>query len=186
MILTGREIEKQCRAGRIAISDFDAARVTTNSYDLLLGDQLLRYRSETLDARRENEYEVFPLPEEGYLMQKGEFLLAETADELGSDHYVPTIHGRSGVARLGLFVHINSELVDVGYYGKLPLQLFATLPIRIYPRMGIAQVSFWQMSGDPELCYGQYAGASEPNPFPFYKDFPNGNGAIAQASANGL
>ena len=184
MILTGREIEKQCRAGRIAISDFDTARVTTNSYDLLLGDKLLRYRSETLDARQENEYEVFSLPEAGYLMQQGEFLLAETADRIGSDYYVPTIHGRSGIARLGLFVHINSELVDVGYYGKLTLQLFAILPIRIYPRMGIAQVSFWQMSGDPELYHGKYQGASGPNPSLLYKDFLNG--ASAETLANGL
>lgn len=176
MILTGREIEKQYRAGRIDISDFDPARVTTNSYDLLLGDRLLRYRDDTLDARAYNAFETFTLPAEGYLMQRGEFLLGETADKIGSDHYVPTVHGRSGIARLGLFAHINSELVDVGYYGKLTLQLYAVLPIRIYPRMDIAQVSFWQMSGVPELYRGKYQGANGPNPSLLYKEIPSAMG----------
>lgn len=44
---------------------------------------------------------------------------------------MPVITGRSSTGRLGLFVQITSDLVDVGFSGKLTLQLHSTQPVRI-------------------------------------------------------
>lgn len=174
MILTGNEIAKEHASSRIGISDFDANRATTNSYDLLLGRKILRYTAEVLDPRQENSYEMLEIPDEGYQLNAGDFVLGETNEMIGSDHYVPLIHAKSGTARLGLFVHVTADLIDIGSYGKSTLQLFATLPVTIYPMMPIAQVTFWKPLGEIELYEGKYAGSTGPMPSLSYRDAPVG------------
>src|SRR5688572_865868 len=101
MILTGTEIAKQVRRERITISPFDDARCTTNSYDLALGERVVVYQDEVLDPHREPAHEVRQIPDDGYVLDRGDFVLAETVERIGSDHYVPMIHAKSGTARLG-------------------------------------------------------------------------------------
>jgi dCTP deaminase len=170
MILTGPEIVKQWEAGRIRISDFDYDAVTTNSYDLRLGRRLLHYTDAVLDPRRPNRYEVLEMGDEGYSMAAGDFKLGETCERIGSDHYVPLIHARSGTARLGLFVHCTADLIDIGSYGKSTLQLFATMPVQLVPGMRIAQVTFWVPTGEIVLYRGKYAGSDGPMPSLAYLD----------------
>lgn len=170
MILTGNEIAREHGLGKVKISDFDASRVTTNSYDLLLGTKLLRYTADVLDPRLDNPHEMLEIPEEGFGLGSGDFVLGETAEMIGSDHYVPLIHAKSGTARLGLFVHVTADLIDIGSYGKSTLQLFATLPVVIYPMMPIAQVTFWKPLGQITLYSGKYAGSTGPVPSLAYRD----------------
>lgn len=155
MILTGHEIQNQVQAGKITITPFNPTHITTNSYDLCLGDKLVRYTSPVLDPKQPSAYEVIEMTPEGHTMQKGDFLLATTAEIVGSDHFVPLLHGKSGMARKGLFAHITADLIDLGYTGRLTLQLYATLPVKIYPGMKIAQVTFWQPKGEVTLYHGQ-------------------------------
>jgi dCTP deaminase len=162
MILTGQEISHQVKGERIRIEGFDPDRVTTNSYDLRLGDELIRYTCEVLDPKVDNPTETVHFPAEGVSLERGEFLLGRTQEAFGSDYYVPKIHAKSSTARLGLFVHITADLIDVGAYGCATLQLFATLPVRIYPGMSIAQVTFWRPDGEITLYHGKYQGARKP------------------------
>lgn len=164
MILTGNEIERQWKTGDIRISGFDPSRITTNSYDLLLGTRLVRYTADILDPRVDNAYEMIEIPDSGLTLRAGDFVLGETSEMIGSDHNVPLIHAKSGTARLGLFVHITADLIDIGSYGKSTLQMYATLPVRIYPRMPIAQVTFWKPVGEITLYEGKYAGSTGPMP----------------------
>lgn len=173
MILTGKEIEHQHGLGRLNISGFDRSAVTTNSYDLKLGSRLLRYTESILDPKKANPYEIFEIGPQGYDMRPGDFLLGETEEKLGSNHFVPLIHARSGAARLGLFVHITADLIDIGSYGKSTLQLHATLPVRLHAGMRIAQVTFWVPKGEIRLYEGKYAGADGPLPSLAYRDFEN-------------
>lgn len=171
MILTGREIQRQHGEGRVRISEFDPLRVTTNSYDLRLGSRLLRYTGQVLDPRIDNPHELFTIPPEGFVMQPGDFLLGETAEALGSDHYVPLIHAKSGTARLGLFVHITADLIDIGSYGKSTLQLYATLPVVLHAGMELAQVTFWRPHGEISLYRGKYLGTDRPLPSQSWRDW---------------
>jgi dCTP deaminase len=171
MILTGSEIKRQYEQGRIKISHFDENCLSTNSHDLRLGTRLLRYTCEVLDPRENNSHEIIDMTSDGYQLQRNEFVLAETAEMIGSDHYVPLIHARSSTARLGLFVHITADLIDIGSYGRSTLQLYATAPVRIYPLMKIAQVTFWQPHGQIKLYDGKYAGSDGPVPSLAYRDF---------------
>ncbi len=170
MILTGTEICKQVRNGRITVSPFDENRCTTNSYDLALGRRLVVYREEVLDPRKEPAHETREIPDTGCLLAPGDFVLAETAEQIGSEHYVPLIHAKSGTARLGLFVHVTADLIDLGFVGQSTLQLYATLPVRILPGMLIAQVTFWVPYGEIRLYDGKYQHADGPQISRSYQD----------------
>jgi dCTP deaminase len=171
MILTGEEIIKEVKNGRIKISDFNLQRITTNSYDLLLGISVIKYTSEILDPKKENDFEVIILPKEGFRMNSGEFLLGSSAEIIGSDFFVPIIHAKSGIARKGLFVHCSTGLIDIGSHGRITFQLVSTLPIILYPGMKIAQVTFWKPKGKIKLYNGKYQGSVGPQTSQIFKDF---------------
>jgi len=171
MILTGYKILKEFKSGKIKIAPCENKGITTNSYDLRLGTKLVRYTSKTLDPKKKPDFEIIEIPKEGIIMKAGDFLLGETEEMVGSDFYVPIIHAKSGTARMGLFVHVTADLIDIGYYGKFTLQLFATLPVKIYPHMLIAQVSFWKPKGKIVLYKGKYQNSDGPRPSMCYKDF---------------
>lgn len=171
MILTGQKIIEEVEAGKIEIAPFERAKATTNSYDLALGDTVIRYKPGIIDPRKAPEYEEVRIPEEGLVLQAGDFVLGHSKERIGSDHYVPLIHGKSGTARMGLFVHVTADLIDIGSHGVTTFQLYATLPVRLYPGMLIAQVSFWVPFGDIVLYKGKYQNSKGPQPSMTYKDF---------------
>jgi dCTP deaminase len=171
MILTGEKIKEEVASGKIEISPFSTDRVTTNSYDLALGETIIRYTSEVIDPREKPEYEELSIPEDGFVLQAGDFVLGHSVERIGSDHYVPLIHGKSGTARMGLFVHVTADLIDIGSHGVSTLQLYATLPVKLYKGMLIAQISFWVPFGDIVLYKGKYQNSIKPQPSMTYKDF---------------
>lgn len=171
MILTGEKIIEEVKSGRIDLFPFSEDKISTNSYDLSLGTTLIRYTSEVIDPRSEPSHEEILIPKEGIVLQPGDFVLGHSVERLGSDFYVPLIHGKSGTARMGLFVHVTADLIDIGSHGVSTFQLYATLPVRIYPNMPIAQVSFWVPTGEIILYKGKYQGSIGPRPSLTYKDF---------------
>jgi dCTP deaminase len=171
MILTGNKILEEVNNNKIKISPFDKDRITTNSYDLSLGDTIIRYTSKVLDPKQKPEYEEIKIPEEGLVLQAGDFVLGHSVEIFGSDNYVPLIHGKSGIARMGLFVHVTADLIDIGSLGDSTFQLFATLPVRLFPNILIAQISFWVPFGDINLYDGKYQNSKGPQPSYMYRDF---------------
>lgn len=81
------------------------------------------------------------------------------------------IHAKSGIARLGLFVHITADLIDIGSIGNTTFQLYATKNIRIYSGMLIGQVSFWVPKGKIILYEGKYQNSIGPKASQIHKDF---------------
>lgn len=171
MILTGNKIIKEVENGNIIIDELRQDNISTNSYDLSIGNVLLKYNTDLIEPKKQNSFEEIIIPEEGYLLEKGTFHLGSSVETIGSTKYVPIIHGKSGTARLGLFVHITADLIDIGYVGKTTFQLFATMPIMIYPNMKIAQVTFWNVDGDITLYEGKYQGGQGPQVSKTYLDF---------------
>jgi dCTP deaminase len=170
MILTGQEIIKNTKDGKIKIDPFHEGCATTNSYDLKLGTNYIRYTSEILDPKTESQFISSLIPPEGLTLDKGDFILASSEEKVGSDHFVPLIHAKSGIARLGLFVHVTADLIDIGSYGNVTFQLYATLPVTIYPGMAIAQATFWVPKGEIKLYDGKYQGSDGPQPSRIHMD----------------
>lgn len=97
--------------------------------------------------------------------------LGHTREVMGSDHYVPIIRGRSSTARLGLFIHVTADIIDIGSHNQWTLQLHAVQPVKVYPNMLIGQVTFWTILGEISLYRGKYQGAMGPRESEIYKDF---------------
>jgi len=178
MILTGSEIHRQVEKGRITIDPFDDRQLNPNSYNFRLGHMLKVYVNDVLDPRRPQATRDIPLDDTGHTLEPDRIYLGHTVEVLGSDHYVPIIKGRSSSARLGLFVHVTADLIDIGSHGQSTLQLFAVQRVRVYPGMLIGQVTFWIPEGPINLYNGKYQASRGPVPSLIYRDFMgSSNGA---------
>jgi dCTP deaminase len=173
MILTGPEIKKEVLRGSITIEPFNVTQLNPNSYNVRLSDMVLVYDEYILDAAVENKSHVMTVPTDGILLDSYHIYLGATSEIIGSNEYVPIVRARSSVARLGLFVHVTADLIDLGYFGQVTLQLHAVQPTRIYPDMEIGQVTFWKTQGEKVRYAGKYQGSIGPMPSKSYLDWPS-------------
>ena len=171
MILTGSEILKNVKSGHITIDPFTEDQLNPNSYNFKLGNRLLIYNDYILDAKKENEVREIEIPEEGLTLAPGTIYLGHTQEVIGSEHFVSIIRGRSSIGRLGLFINITADLIDLGSIGQLTLQLNAVQPVTVYAGMKIGQVTFWKVCGDISKYHGRYQNSKGPIPSKMYQDF---------------
>lgn len=172
MILTGPEIARQVAEDRIVIEPFDPSRINPNSYDFRLLDHLLVYGDGVLDTAVPNPHTRIDIPDSGLILHPDRVYLGATREVMGSEHYVPIIRGKSSLARLGLFINITADLIDLGSINRWTLQLHAVQPLRIYPGMLIGQVTFWVPDGETVLYDGKYQGSMGPRASESYRDSP--------------
>ena len=96
---------------------------------------------------------------------------------LATRSYVPTHN--SSLGRLGLLIHSTAGFIDPGWDGHVTLELsnVANLPITIYARMKIGQLSFVQLTEPAERPYGsegigsKYQGQRGPTPSRYWQNF---------------
>ncbi|WP_416975822.1 dCTP deaminase domain-containing protein [Streptomyces sp. 4F14] len=171
MILTGPEITHRVKSGEITIEPFDPGCVSPNSYDFHLSEDIGWYREDVLDCRTDNPFVRGTIPADGLVLEPHRIYLASTVETMGSEHFVPIIRARSSTARLGLFVHVTADLIDIGSINRWTLQLHAVQPVRIYPGMRVGQVTFWRPLGRIVLYDGKYQGSTLPMPSQVHRDF---------------
>jgi dCTP deaminase len=170
VILTGPEIVREREEGRLVLEPFDKEHVQPNSYNLTLGPTLAFYTGEVLDTRQQNLHTTVDIPEEGYVLQPDRIYLGSSVEVLGSTRHVPIIRSRSGAARLGLFLHVTADLIDIGSIGQSTFQLHAVQPVRVYAGDRLAQVTFWRTQGEIILYDGKYQGSRGPQPSQIHRD----------------
>lgn len=173
MILSGSKIEKCVKKNTIDIRPFNKSQINPNSYNYRLGDYLKVYDEKVLDSKRKLKTKIIKIPDEGIVLYPDKIYLGFTEEIFGSDKYVPVITGRSSTGRLGLFVQITSDLVDIGFHGQLTLQLHSTHPVRVYKGMEIGQVMFWKICGKINLYEGKYQNSDGPRETEVWRDFKN-------------
>lgn len=96
------------------------------------------------------------IPLAGYLLHPGTLYLANTIESITASGLVPLVDGRSGAGRMGLAVHCTAGFCDDNFSGQIVLELSVVQPLWIYPNIPIAQVSFWEMSGERQPYHGNY------------------------------
>jgi dCTP deaminase len=153
--------------GRIRVDTWDPNLVQPASVDLRLGDSFRvfhNHRASAIDLRDPPSgltEEVVIGAEESFVIHPGEFCLGRTLEwvELPDD-IVARIEGKSSIGRLGLIVHATAGFCDPGWKGTLTLELnnLTRIPIKLYPGLLIAQLSFMALDrpalrpyGSPEL-----------------------------------
>lgn len=173
MILTGSEIRERVYCGDIIISPFNEKALNPNSYNFRLGNYVKIYKSKILDPKKKQEVEIIKIPEEGLVLKPEIVYLGFTKEKMGSEKFVPIMNGRSSTGRLGLFIHITADLIDIGSINHWTLQMHATQMVKIYSDMLIGQVTFWKTMGEISLYNGKYQGSKGPMESQIWKDFNN-------------
>ena len=162
-VLSDGTIRELVEAGRIKIDPWDRELVQPASVDLRLGDSFRvfhNHRTTAIDLRQPPTNlteEVIAGDEEGFVIHPGEFCLGRTLEwvELPDD-IVARIEGKSSLGRLGLIVHATAGFCDPGWRGTLTLELnnLTRVPIKLYPGLLIAQLSFMTLDRAAERPYG--------------------------------
>ena len=171
-MLSGEEILREIEEGNIVIKPFDKKLINPNSYNLHLGNELLVYKDDILDSKKENEVETIIIPEEGYVLEPNKLYLARTVEYTETDKYVPMLNGRSSIGRLGISIHVTAAFGDVGFKGTWTLEIFTLKPIRIYPNMEICQICYYPLIGNDNIKYnGKYLGQEKATASRLYKEY---------------
>jgi dCTP deaminase len=161
-VLSDGTIRRLIEAGRIKIEPWDDDRVQPASVDLRLGDSFRvfhNHRITAIDLREppSNLTEEVVVEEGAFVIHPGEFVLGRTLEwvELPDD-IVARIEGKSSLGRLGLIVHATAGFCDPGWKGTLTLELnnLTRVPIKLYPGLPIAQLSFMALDAPAERPYG--------------------------------
>ena len=173
MILTGPSIQQCVSAGDITIEPFDSNNLNPNSYNFSLGDYVYVYKNHILDPKVKQDTIQIEIPDEGLILQPDTLYLGFTHEKMGSEKYVPIINGRSSTGRLGLFIHITANLIDIGSINHWTLQMHAVQPTKIYKGMHIGQVTFWKPYGEITLYNGKYKNSTGPRASEIWRDFNN-------------
>ena len=155
MILSDTEILKSIEKGEIVIDPFDRSNLGTNSYDVHLGKFLGTYKNRVLDAKKHNEIEIFEIPPEGFMLERGTLYLGVTQEYTETHNSVPFLEGKSSVGRLGIDIHATAGKGDVGFCNTWTLEISCTQPVRIYEGMPIGQLIYFKVDGDIERYYNK-------------------------------
>jgi dCTP deaminase len=162
-VLSDGTIRALVEEGRILIDPWDPELVQPASVDVRLGDSFRvfhNHRVSAIDLRDmpENLTEEVVVPEgEPFVIHPGEFCLGRTLERVElADDIVSRVEGKSSLGRLGLIVHATAGFVDPGWKGTLTLELnnLTRIPIKLWPGLLIAQLSFMALDRPAERPYG--------------------------------
>jgi dCTP deaminase len=162
-VLSDGTILDYVQSGRIRIDPWDPKMVQPASVDLRLGDSFRvfhNHRATAIDLRdppANLTEEVVVPPGEPFVIHPGEFCLGRTLEWVQIPHdIVARIEGKSSLGRLGLIVHATAGFCDPGFEGTLTLELnnLTRVPIRLYPDLPIAQLSFMTLDRPAQRPYG--------------------------------
>jgi dCTP deaminase len=182
MILTDREIKNSLASGLIVIDPAPASNAhNSTTVDLTL-DPLLRifktpapglkvavdpgmrgYRARDLIN---GVTEPFTIPPDGWDLEPGPLVLGWTKERLElkiQGRAAARVEGKSGLARVGLGIHVTAPIIHAGFTGTIQLEIInhGHIPIRLRPGIAICQLVFETTLGMPDKAYeGQFLGQS--------------------------
>lgn len=160
--LTGEAIKLEHQAGRIQISDFDEARLNSNSYNYRLSPLLRIHKGDFIDCLIEDQFEDITIPLDGFVLEPGECYLGMTEETFASNHYASLITGRSSIGRKFVTNHICAGLIDQGFVGKITLEISVLKRTKVYPGMLFGQILWFTVFGAARLYSGKYQNQIHP------------------------
>lgn len=145
--------------GEILVQPFSRECLGSNSYDVHLGATLALYDDAILDARKHNTITTFQIPEDGYVLEPHRFYLGVTEEYTETHKHVPFLEGKSSVGRLGIDIHATAGKGDVGFCNFWTLEISVKQPVRVYPRMPIGQLIYFEIQGEIITAYNKKSSA---------------------------
>lgn len=190
MILSDRDIKRSLKTGGITVKPLFPHAIQPASIDLHLGSDFLVFKTDmhtAIDPKQplEGIMERVTIDEKRqFVIHPGQFALGMTYEIVGvADDMVGRLEGKSSLGRIGLIIHATAGYLDPGNRLKMTLELhnIANLPIKLYYKMPIAQISFIPLSSAADHPYGKkrlnskYFGAMKPQASQYYKNFLKNN-----------
>jgi dCTP deaminase len=190
MILSDKDIKKALDEGKIKIEPLFPNSMQPASVDVHLGADFLVFKNSNnvcIDPKEplEEMMEAITIDEnKQFILHPGEFALGMTYETVSvPNDMVLQLNGKSSLGRIGIVVHATAGYVDPGNTLKITLEFhnMATLPVKLYYKMPIAQVAFVKLSSEAEVPYGKdklnskYYGAMKPQASQYYKNFIKNN-----------
>jgi len=187
MVLSDHTIKEEIAKGRIIVEPLDPSCIQPASIDIHLDKRLLVFKTWRhpfyVDVKQDQQ-DLTELAETSedkpFFLSPGEFVLASTVEEVTlPDDIVGRLEGKSSLGRIGLLIHSTAGYIDPGWRGHLTLELsnVSRLPITLYYKMRIGQISFLRLTSPVERPYGsaglgsKYQGQTEPTQSRYYRDF---------------
>jgi len=167
MILSDNDIYDRCLEHNL-VEPFKPNLIQPASIDVRLGNHFKifqRDKTNVIDFRNPVDItkDVWVKDDEYFLLHPGEFALGVTYERLNiPSDLVGRLEGKSSIGRLGLFIHVTAGFIDPGFKGPVTLEMYGLhpLPLMLWPRMEIAQISFQQMVRPAAKPYnGRYQNA---------------------------
>lgn len=170
MLLSSQTILQYIRERRIQVlPGFDENQLRPFGLRLHLGAKVIRLMPGQLidlsDREATAASETFDIRDAGLVVAPGDFVLASTAESIRVDSRICCrLDGRSTLARLGLSVHCNANMIDGNHsdYRAVVLEVTNVGPcaVRIPYLHPIAMLAFEEaaLPADTSLEQTQYAG----------------------------
>ncbi len=184
MILSDRDIKKALAEKRITIDPLYPDAIQPASVDLHLGKVFLVFdttRFTEIDVKKPvaglmRRIEINDI--EPFILHPNEFALGVTVEKTGfSDDIVGRLEGKSSLGRIGIIIHATAGYIDPGntLHPTLELSNISPLPVKLYYKMPIAQMSYHALSSKAEVPYSaknhKYFGDTEPQASKIHKNF---------------
>lgn len=190
MILSDKDIKTSLETGRIVVDPLFPNAIQPASVDVHLGADFMVFKTRDqicIDPQQniDDMMEKVKINETTqFILHPGQFALGMTYEVVGlGDDIVGHLDGKSSLGRIGLIVHATAGYIDPGNKLRITLELhnIAELPIKLYYKMPIGQMTFIPLSTKADVPYGKdqlgskYYGAMEPQASQYYKNFLKNN-----------
>ncbi len=163
-MLSGNEIRRLIREGRLEIKPLDDEIIRENGVDLRIGSEVavLLNNPEPVDpdrlgeVRLEDYYKVFRA--EHFTLQPYMKVLVTTMEYIKMPPDVAALVAvRSTFARLG--VSIPPTIIDAGFEGEVTIEIHGgAFPVILRRGTRFAHVAFYRVEGEPVPYRGKYQG----------------------------
>jgi dCTP deaminase len=172
MILTDREIQKLLKGRLISIEPnppldaYDSTSVDlsldpllrifrTNAPGLIIDPGTPGYKAKDLIL---SVTDPLPIPAQGWDLPRGTLVLGWTKErvELNLKGKVAArVEGKSGLARIGLGIHVTAPTIHADFTGTIQLELVnhGPMPIKLRPGMAICQLILEMTKGTPSKAH---------------------------------
>ena len=163
-MLSDKEILSENRKGNIVIEPFDQRQLSTNSYDVRLGEFIARSNSAMREIDIFDEYDV----KSYWMIQKNkktiklspyETILAHTQEIVGGQNNIATkMNARSSLGRCGISVCKCAGFGDVGFVNRWTMEITNHLDVTVALKVGmrVAQISFFRVEVPLKQYNGKY------------------------------
>jgi dCTP deaminase len=160
MMYSDTDILEAIKKGDLKVEPLFEGSVRPGGLRLHLGETILKPKPGIVADVKIGvmpEYEKIIIPEEGYLLEPGGFVLSATYEKVSIGNNIGfLIEGRSTLARLGLTIVQTAMIVYPGHTNRavtLELANHGPNAIKLYPQMKIARVALFEMKSPSTQSY---------------------------------